>query len=198
MNYSVYPTLLDAYAFHKKFPTEEKTAEFFDKLNRKPTQITPQIQKGIDFNNLVDSYINGKGVVPPTNKLEVIASDIARIISLDGPVEIQKYIEGTILVDGATVKLYGFVDYLTPGRIWELKTTAKYRPFFLSDRWQRFFYMYCLPRVPKFTFITTDFNKHYLCEFNSSDQDKLVEGLRDFIGFIEKNKDKINNPTLFS
>lgn len=201
-DYSLYPTLLDSYAWWKARGTVQAEKELFAKLNRAPFAPTDEMRRGTAFNTLCDRLFAGEAFdAPPVidgftfNPTEVaIARDVAERVTDSLP---QKYIQTFIELPDARVKIYGFADYLGTEQIWELKTTRFHNPGRYGTRWQRQCYMACRPAVKKFTYLVTDFNELLEENYEDPQTDRLVAILQEFVDFIETRKAEIVNPKLF-
>ena len=112
---------------------------------------------------------------------------------------ISKYIT---LASNKLIELYGYVDYLTPLTIIDLKTTSDYNfPKYLTN-WQTYVYGYILAdRIGSVDFIATDFEHIYHEIYNIEHinyyEYKLKNFLQLFIEWLEKNKNKITDKKIF-
>lgn len=96
-------------------------AEFMLVLRREPTPRTEAMQNGIDFENLVTSIVNGRD--DPNNPWNWAAGQIAAIIK-GGQLQFKS--RKTIRVRGMDVVLYGRLDALKAGTIYDIKFSKGY------------------------------------------------------------------------
>ena len=96
-------------------------AEFMLVLRREPTPRTEAMQNGIDFENLVTAIVNGHD--DPNNPWNWAAGQIAAIIKGG---QLQFKARRTIQVRGMDVVLYGRLDALKAGTIYDIKFSKGY------------------------------------------------------------------------
>jgi hypothetical protein len=106
------------------------------------------------------------------------------------------------LKDKKVVELYGYVDYMTPNTIIDLKTTANYSfPKYLNN-WQLLVYAYCLQgQIDAVEFVATDFVHRYIETYKEQEIQmhmyRLESVLELFIGWLENNKHRITDKKIF-
>lgn len=117
----------------------------------------------------------------------------------------QVYCEALINTSFGVVKLYGYIDELTPLCVHDIKTTKQYTRGKYSDHWQKYVYPYCLNEcgndVKQFEYNVTDFKQTYTEEFNYNherDTKVLRDHVERFIMFLELNKRRITDKKIFN
>ena len=158
-------------------PREDSTskrdayAEFLQVLRKEPTPTTNAMQFGLDFENLVTAILHG-GKVAAYHKensntkeltLELYplhehpwyegANDIASII-VGGQLQFKASKE--IVVDGMTLLLYGRLDALKAGAIYDIKFSSKYERGKYIDSTQHPTYLELIPEAQDFTYLVSN------------------------------------------
>lgn len=130
---------------------EEPIAEFLRVLRREPTPTTEAMQKGIDFENLVTDIVHNYG--NRFDKWFDAASKVAQIIR--GGV-LQFRAKREIQVDGIPVLLYGRLDCLKAGEIFDIKFSSGYERGKYCDSTQHPAYLEIVPEAMQFTYLVSN------------------------------------------
>jgi len=201
--YAIPPTLLDNFVRFKKYDDEGSLSELMDKLNRIPREKTEENEKGILFETVINSAIDGINIEHEFDGelVNYISSKLSRCISK------QKYIEAIIITKKGNVKLYGIFDYEFPEMIADLKTLKSYsiadgRKHFQDKSQHRFAFAIANRNgkpLRQFNYLATNFRNRFIETYMNEEKHikSLHEDLLDFIGFIEHFKKHIDNPKLF-
>lgn len=126
-------------------------AEFMLVLRRKPTPRTEAMQNGIDFENLVTSIVNGHD--DPNNPWSWAAGQIAAIIK-GGQLQFKS--RKTIQVRGMDVVLYGRLDALKAGTIYDIKFSRGYERGKFYSSTQHPTYMLLIPEAQQFSYLVSN------------------------------------------
>ncbi len=219
VQYKIYATLLDAFQRYLHSDSEEAVQELLDKINRVPYE-NEAAEKGTAFNNLVDQCIkenlllsSDSGVIshPHTSRtgeqyvFEFKTSIINEMVCKFKGAVSQVYCEGVLPTRYGDVLLYGFIDELLGGVVYDIKTTGRYEfPKFLHA-WQHVVYPYCLVAngvdVDTFEYTVTDFSNVYREEyFYRADRDvpRLVAIVERFIEFLQARVLDITDKKVFA
>ena len=198
-DYKFYPSLLDSYKWYQASESDNSEQELIDKINRKPFS-SDAADKGTWFNELIDLCLKGSekhGVEFLSGPAEII---LERLI---GSVK-QVHTSTTLDVDGKTVELYGYIDYVQQDRVIDLKTTKSYELGKYKDSLQLHFYPVSLidegNEINAFEFLVTDFEnvypEVYMVDYNRS-KNILIDACRELIRFVEIKKDLITDKKIF-
>jgi len=198
-NYKFYPTLLDAFVYYLGSESETAEQELIDKINRVPFK-SDAADKGTWFNNLIDASIT----LWDRFNLCYVDGIAAELVEYLQGSQMQLYTETTIIVDGAHVLLYGYIDYVKQYKALDLKTTREYSLGKYQKSIQRHLYpVYLIDRganITEFEFVVTDFNgvykESYSVDYNSSKLE-LHNVCRDFIAFLESKRNLITDKKIF-
>ena len=112
---------------------------------------------------------------------------------------------GTIDTAFGNVDLYGFIDYLLPFSVHDMKTTGRYSAGSYKSHWQHLVYPYTLKQqgmdVPHFEYNVTNFRETFT-EVYVFDEGRDVPRLRDmcerFIAFLLANRQLITDEKVFN
>lgn len=161
MRYLITHSLLSAWLYSMKDnPYEEgddpekETAlqEFLHVLRREPTPTTPAMQNGIDFENLVTSILEGK-TVAETEKWYDAAVKVAGMIR---GAKLQYVASKPVTIAGMEFLLYGRLDALKEGRIYDIKFSQSYERGKYRDSTQHPMYCKLIPEAMNFTYIISN------------------------------------------
>jgi len=222
INYRIYPSLLDSYAWYEKNESQTALQEFLDKVNRAPQPYSEAADKGTKFNQITDALL--KGGLP--NGVYLSSDAKSYIYPADGfapefyyPVHIchefarelegsatQVFVKGTIETKYGEVELYGYTDNVLMDTAIDQKTLTKAYEFpkYLHN-WQHIVYPYCLRqqgvKVERFTYLITDFTSVYNedYEYNEEkDLPRLRSHIEKLIEFLENVKPLVTDLKIFN
>lgn len=216
-----------------KMSVDEWSAKLFtdliNKINRVPFESAAAL-RGTQFNNVIDLMVEGKdkddkhqllfdknnvtimdwsigekGIIDYSNK-ETYPLEIAKEFAdyYEGAVS-QMFVKGTINTRYGDVDIYGYLDYLMPFSVHDLKTTRYYQRGNFRNHWQHICYPFCLNQqgnnVERFEYNITDFKNVYT-EMYMFNAEKDVPMLRNvcemFISFLNTNKSLITDTKVFN
>ena len=162
---------------------EEKLSkydEFLLTLKRVPTPINENIQKGIDLENLVTEIINGRG--DPRHRWHESASEIAETIK--GGV-LQHRAQKQIEVRGVTLLLYGRIDALKAGVVYDVKYSGKYEVGKYFDSTQHPVYLELVPGAREFTYLASNGSNVWPETYTREDTPSVYPIISDFIDWLD-------------
>lgn len=165
---------------------DEAYSDFLDTLNRKKHEKTPSMQNGIDFENEV--YKEAKGEIrSPHPKWESGIKAVAEIIK-GAPVQIKAQRE--IQVSGYTLLVYGILDSLKAGTIYDVKFCNKsFHTAELAGKYidspQHPAYLYAVPEAQKFTYLVSDGTDLYTETYTRNNSKPFEDIAKSFIFFLE-------------
>ena len=152
---------------------EKETAleEFMHVLRREKTTPTEAMQNGIDFENLVTGILNGTvkpqlvqdGRCEPNTgenfernnfpKWYAAASKVADMIR---GAKLQYVAKKPVVIDGMELLLYGRLDAMKEGRIFDIKYSGSYERGKYRDSTQHPMYYTLVPEIMNFTYIVSN------------------------------------------
>ncbi len=157
----------------------DSMAEFLTVLRREPTPTSEPMQKGIDFEDLVTAILNGAG--DQTNEWYYQANRIAGIIR--GGI-LQYSAKQQIRVGNRNVLLYGRLDALKAGVIYDIKYTGHYEAGKFFDSTQHPMYLRLVPEAREFTYLISngkDFWQETYRRDETVDIDRIVSDFYDWL-----------------
>ena len=194
--------------------------DLINRINRVPFE-SEAADKGTAFNEIIDCIVEGR----KSTKIDIhsegevimatingrqfafskeLAKSIANPLKEENALT-QYRVEGTISTQYGEVFLYGYLDYLLPFKVVDLKTTGKYNAFKYRNNWQHIVYPYCLNQqgieITDFEYLVTDFKgvyKEAYAYMPKLDIPRLRDICERFIEFLESNRELITDKKIFN
>lgn len=170
----------------KENPYEDMTTErdpmkeFVSTLNRVETPPTEAMRKGIGFENLVTDIILGKG--DPRNRWFDAASKVARIV---GGGLLQYKASRTIHIGGMTFLLYGRLDALHSGEIFDIKYSGSYdRGKYLGST-QHPTYLELVPEANGFTYVVSNGTDVWTERYRRDETPSILPTIANFVDWLQ-------------
>lgn len=120
----------------------------------------------------------------------------------------QQYTEGVLPTAFGDVLLYGYIDYIMPFSVHDLKTTGRYNVGKFKNHWQHKVYPYALScngcEIRDFEYNVVEWGKanHTYTEHFTFDKERdtvlLQRHCEDFIRFLTDNREKITDKKIFN
>ena len=121
----------------------------------------------------------------------------------------QQYVQAVLPTMFGDVLVYGFIDYVLPFLICDLKTTGRYSVGDFKNHWQHIVYPYAMmengSKVFDFEYNVVEFGKSYYNTYTESysfvperDVPKLTQHCEDFIRFLQQNRELITDKKIFN
>lgn len=203
--------------------------DLINKINRVPFE-SEAAEKGTQFNNVIDLMIahktkddkhelffdvnnvtimdwekGEKGIIDYSKKYTFPLPLVKEFVEYYEGGASQVFVKGTIDTCYGDVDLYGYLDYLLPFAVCDLKTTKYYQGGKFRKHWQHIVYPFCLNQqgndVERFEYNITDFKKTYteLYMFKAErDIPKLRNVCELFINFLNTNHEFITDTKVFN
>lgn len=170
----------------KENPYEDMTTErdpmkeFVSTLNRVETPPTEAMRKGIGFENLVTDIICGKG--DPRNRWFEAASEVARIV---GGGLLQYKASRTIHIGDMTFLLYGRLDALHSGEIFDIKYSGSYdRGKYLGST-QHPTYLELVPEANGFTYVVSNGTDVWTERYRRDETPSILPTIANFVDRLQ-------------
>ena len=145
--YLITQSLLSSWLYVYK--SEDGYESFIKALNKEPVQLTQAMLDGNRFENLV-SAVNKGNPLDPAHEWYAGVTETAKI--LKGSAE-QVKLSTEIIIDDITLVLYGVLDNLKAGVIYDTKMSRAYHYGKYYDSPQHSMYFKLCPEAYKFTYI---------------------------------------------
>ncbi len=160
--------------------------EFMAVLRREPTPTTEAQQKGIDFETLVTALVNNSDCVYPDMCLlwYNAASKIADIVR--GGV-LQYKAKKEIQVSGIDFLLYGRLDALKAGVIYDIKFSSGYEKGKFLDSTQHPTYLELIPSASQFTYLVSNGANVWEETYWREETQSIKGYIEDFVSWLTVN-----------
>lgn len=188
--YMVTHSLLSAWQYAMKenpyadATTEEDPMEDFLKvLRREPREATEAMQNGLDFEALC--YRLARGINETTNKDDKwydAASQIAETIR--GGV-IQYKAKTALTVAGTEILLFGVLDVLKAGTIYDIKFSKGYDRGKYFDSTQHPAYFELVPEAREFTYLVSNGSAVFTETYRREETRSIVPTIADFFSWLD-------------
>ena len=168
---------------------EEAEADFLRTLRREPMEEpSDAIQNGIAFENSVYTLAANPNDITVFPGWRAAAGRIADIIRGG---QIQVKVQRDIVVDGETYLLYGILDALKAGTIYDVKWSEKgFGSAEMAGKYlespQHPAYLYCLPDALKFVYLCSDGNDLYTEAYTRRQTPFIGDTIRNFRNEIRR------------
>lgn len=189
MRYLMTHSLLSSWLYAmKENPNEDGTTErnqygeFLMVLNREPTETSNAMQNGIDFENLVTDIIQGDA--DSENKWYKSANKIAEIITGG---QLQYPAQKDISINGTDLILYGRLDALKCGEIYDIKFSTKYEKGKYFDSTQHPMYFELIPEAISFTYLISNGNYLWTETYRRDESVSIIPIILDFFQWLKIN-----------
>lgn len=160
-------------------------AEFMAVLRREPTPTTEAMQKGIDFEDLVTAIVNGnQEAMYGNDKWFDAAYEVAEIVR--GGV-LQFRAKKEIVVSGITFLLYGRLDALKAGVVYDIKFSGSYDKGKYVDSTQHPTYLELIPQAKEFTYLISNGSTVWKETYRRDETADIAEVISDFVAWLEAN-----------
>lgn len=189
----------------KDSPYEDATTErdpydeFMKTLRREPTETTKAMQNGIDFENLVTQIVHGEE--NHTEKIETrdgqqklldarpltenpwydAANQIAGIIK---GAQLQYRARRIIQVGGISLVLYGRLDALKAGVVYDIKFPTKYERGKYFDSTQHPTYLELIPEASEFIYLVSNGSSVWCETYRRDETPSIVSTIYDFFDWL--------------
>ena len=148
-------------------------------LRREPTETTDAMQKGINFENLVTAITEGNG--DRTNNWYEAAERIARIVQ-GGQLQYKAFKE--IKVNGMTFLLYGRLDALKAGVIYDIKFSGNYDAGKYFTSTQHPTYLELVPEAKEFTYLISNGSGVWAETYRREETLSIIPIISDFFKWL--------------
>lgn len=175
-------SLLSAWGYlYKAYDPDTAKKEFLKTLNREHIKQNPAMVAGIQFENMVTACCGGNE--PP-------AGHTWR----DGIIETGSIVKGCqfqvpayrgMLVDGIPFLLYGRLDGLRAGVIYDIKFSKAYQPGKYLDSPQHPMYFACVPEARRFDYVVYTGKEVCVESYRPMDTEPIESTISHFIRYLE-------------
>lgn len=159
-------------------------AEFMQVLRREPTPTTDAMQKGIDFEDLVTAIVKNDAVGMSRNPdWYDAAKQIADIV---GGGSLQHRARKSTEIFGMTILMYGRLDALKAGTIYDIKFSGSYDRGKYFDSTQHPMYLDLVPEANDFVYLVSDGKNVYKERYRRDETQDIAIIIRNFICWLNE------------
>lgn len=189
MRYLMTHSLLSSWLYAMKDnPYEDLTTEkdnfqeFLTVLRREPTETNEAMQNGIEFEDLVTNILNGDA--DTDHKWYEAAQKAARYV-FGGLAQYRAKAETEI--DGVTVLLYGRLDWLRAGVIYDTKFSKGYERGKYVTSTQHPMYFAIIPEAVEFVYIVSNGTDVWTERYRRDEAADIRVIIADFFSWLKEN-----------
>lgn len=157
----------------------DPVAEFMQVLRREPTPTSEAMQNGIDFEDLVTDIVLGKDCT--THKWYGAAARVADIVSGG---RLQYKASKLIEVAGMELVLYGRLDALKAGEIYDIKFSKGYERGKYISSTQHPVYLKLVPEATAFTYIVSNGSEVWTERYRRDETADIRPIISDFLDWL--------------
>lgn len=171
----------------KENPFEDMTTErdpmeeFTQVLRREPTPTSEAMQNGIDFEDMVTAIVHGEATRSDFDKWYDAAYKVAQIVQ--GGV-LQFRAKKTITVAGMDFVLYGRLDALRAGVIYDIKFSKGYERGKYFSSTQHPTYLEIVPEAKRFLYIISNGTEVWTETYEREETSSIFPVISDFIDWL--------------
>lgn len=159
---------------------KDSYAEFLSALKREPIPVSEAMQKGIDFENLVTGIARGGG--DKTHCWYEAAYKVASIVK--GGL-LQYSTSREITVRNRRILLYGRLDALKAGTIYDIKYSGSYDVGKYIDSTQHPTYFELIPEAKYFTYLVSNGTNVWTETYRRDETPSIIPVIEDFFACLD-------------
>lgn len=180
-------------------------SDFLSTLRRETSMPNEAMQRGIDFENDVNFYVDSGGHFPYEEHAEIPVKKIAeethvgehvnhdtpynRAVKRIGEIcmggQSQVKVSKSVTVNGVELLLYGRLDYLKAGVIYDIKRPGRYEYGKYFDSPQHPMYLDIIPEARAFKYLIFDGGNVYVEAYNRGDFQPIERTVAQFLNWLE-------------
>lgn len=162
---------------------EDPLEEFQKILNREPTETTEAMQNGIDFEDLVTSYVMNRPDQPDKN--EPWSAPALNISDIVAGGQLQVKCGKTVEIGGLSIFLYGRLDALKAGTIYDIKFSKSYERGKYYDSTQHPMYFELVPEATTFTYLVSNGGESWSESYRRDETQSIIPVISEFLGWLQ-------------
>jgi hypothetical protein len=155
-------------------------ADFLATLRREPIPVNEAMQNGIDFEDLVTAIV--KGNADPNHRWYDAANEVAGIVRGG---QLQHRASRTVRIGDRDVFLYGRLDVLKAGVIYDIKYTSKYDVGKYFDNTQHPMYLALIPEAYRFTYLISNGSNVWPEHYRRDETPDILQTIQQFYDWLD-------------
>ena len=178
--YLITQSLLSAWGWALKL--ENGYEEFLATLRREPTKPTKAMLDGLKFEKVLNATLNGAEI----DKAHEWHKPIAALSSILQGAQQQVALSREITIGSIDFLLYGKLDYLKAGIIYDTKFSKTYRTNKYLDSPQHPMYFALVPEAREFRYLICDGEWVYTESYKPDEIEPVEQTIKHFMDFLDK------------
>lgn len=167
--------------------TERDPMEDFMKvLRREPREVTEAMQNGLDFEALV--YRLARGINETTNKDDKWYDAASQIADVIRGGTIQYKAKTDLRVAGTNILLFGVLDVLKAGTVYDVKFSKSYERGKYFDSTQHPAYFRLIPEAQDFTYLVSNGSAVYTETYRREETRSIEPVISDFLLWLQSSR----------
>ena len=176
-------SLLSSWLYqYKAHDPEDAHEDFLKVLRREPTPQNRAMRDGIQFENMVTAYCEGAAPDDGHEWAQAV-KETGRLLR-GAQFQVSAYADRR--VDGVPFLLYGRLDALRAGIIFDTKFSKTYTAGKYADSPQHPMYFACVPEASRFVYVISDGKAVYTEEYRREETLPPDETIRAFMRYLEQ------------
>lgn len=155
--------------------------DFLKTLRREPIQQTRQMLDGVRFENCLNAVLDGAEIVPTHEWYE----PITQLYGMLAGAQQQVALSHDMTIDDMDFVLYGRLDYLLAGHIYDVKFSKTYSVGKYFDSPQHSFYFALVQEARTFDYLICDGKYVYRETYYPDDVEPAEKIIKNFIRFLK-------------
>lgn len=170
-------------AWNWSYKTEDGQESFLKTLNREPIRPNKAMLDGQHFENMVYAYCEGANLDPRHQWATGIQGVARHIHGAQYQVKLSK----TIVIDNVEFVLYGILDALKAGTVYDVKFSAKHKPGKYLDSPQHPMYLEICPAAHNFVYLASNGEDVTTENYAREDTPSIISEIKQFMKFLDNN-----------
>lgn len=180
IKYLMTQSLLSAYGWI--FKIENGYDDFLKTLNRKSIPPNTAMLNGIHFENMITAYCEGV----PLDESHKWAAGIRQIGDIVKHGAFQISLSKTNAIENTLFLLYGKLDALKAGTIYDIKFSEKYKQNKYMDSPQHSMYLELCPSAERFVYLVSDGAEVFTETYLRDDITPIQQEIKGFMRYIDE------------
>ncbi len=156
--------------------------DFLKTLRREPIQQTRAMLEGVRFENFLNAVLDGAEIDPSHEWYKPITQLYGILAGSQQQVKLSK----NITVNGLDFVLYGKLDYLLAGQIYDTKYSKTYSVGKYFSSVQHPMYFALVPEARSFTYLICDGEYVYRETYYPDDVEPIERTIKHFMDFLDR------------
>lgn len=164
------------------YKIEDKYPEFLKTLERQKAPPTKAMLEGQRFENCVNAVLDGEDIYQDHEWYKPITSLYDTLKGSQQQVSLSR----DITINGINFVIYGILDYLKAGIIYDTKYSKTYHVGKYLDSPQHPFYFYIVPEAYEFKYLICDGQYIYTEKYYPDQCESIETTIKQFMAFLDK------------